>query len=138
MGHNPTATAEFPSNQCLETAHGGKEQRHQIIYTISYISKAEGLEDGERKPTYLAALQALEEKIAEGRRIPAGQLDSKMALSCVNRMNAMAKFPMPLIMLFIHGNPDFYSSHQVVVVVVVVGVVVWVVWVVWLVVILSL
>lgn len=30
VGHNPTASAEFPSNQCLETCYSGEEQKHQV------------------------------------------------------------------------------------------------------------
>ena len=108
VSHNPVATTELPCNQCLEVCPGTKGS---IIYTVSYISKVDGARDTDPQAVEVLALEALGRYIEAGRQVAPERLTEKMTLSCVNKINSMAHLSMPMIMTYLMGYPDFYSSH---------------------------
>ena len=108
VSHNPVATTELPCNQCLEVCPNTKGS---IIYTVSYVSKVDGARDTDPQAAELLALEALSRYIEAGRQVEPERLTEKMTLSCVNKINSMAHLSMPMIMTYLMGYPDFYSSH---------------------------
>ena len=98
VSHNPVATTELPCNQCLEVCPGTKGS---IIYTVSYVSKVDGVRDTDTRATELLALEALRRYIDAGRQVAPERLTEKMTLSCVNKINSMAHLSMPLITTYL-------------------------------------
>ena len=96
VSHNPVATTELPCNQCMEicpcrpgTAKG------TIIYSISYVSKVDGIRDTDPRATMLLALEGLKKHIEGGRNVAPEDRNKKMALSVANKINSVLPLTLP-------------------------------------------
>ena len=109
---NKTSFAIFPSNQALELTEAGKNNKGQLIYTGSYVTKS-AFADNAYGAIHIAALERTRNRLAQ-LQVASDAHDTSVSMvrSVLLELKKRQLFPAPFVALLNLKLPDHYISHD--------------------------